>query len=294
MCRFTFYLGKPVSLSSLITEPENSLIHQSFHSHEREEPLNGDGFGVAWYVHGLAEPSLYRSVTPAWSNSNLRDLARATTSSCVLAHVRAATQQLEVNEANCHPFKRGPLAFMHNGDVGGFSRLRRRIVLELDDDTFAGVRGTTDSEHFFALLCDRVRQQERTGPSATTTEGLATAFESTLRHVVALAREHAPGEETYLNAVVTDGHSAVACRFTTDRPENADSLYLNHGRRYVCEDGLCRMLDPEDGQGVVMVSSERLSDDPGWQAVPVNHLVLVQPNRTVRFRKLDVAATTAS
>lgn len=284
MCRFTFYLGKPVQLSSLVTEPENSLIHQSFHSHEREEPLNGDGFGVAWYVGGHAEPSLFRSITPAWSNANLRDLARVTSSPCVLAHVRAATQQLEVNEANCHPFKRGGLAFMHNGDVGGFSRIRRQIIHELSDETFEGVRGTTDSEHFFALLCDQVA----VAGAKTTTQALAAAFEATLRRVVALAQEHAPGAHTYLNAVVTDGHGAVACRFTTDVPENADSLYVSHGRRYVCEDGLCKMLDPEGGLGAVLVSSERLSEDPGWQGVPVNHLVLIASNRTVSVRPLEI------
>ncbi|NJL28480.1 MAG: class II glutamine amidotransferase [Thermoanaerobaculia bacterium] len=288
MCRFTFYLGKPVPLSALVTDPENSLIHQSFHSHEREEPLNGDGFGVAWYVGGHAEPSLFRSITPAWSNSNLRDLARVTTSPCVLAHVRAATQQLEVNEGNCHPFKRGNLAFMHNGDIGGFSRIRRKIINALSDATFEGVRGTTDSEHFFALLCDRVAAER----SEVTAEALAGAFDATIRWVVALAREHAPEEHTYLNAVVTDGECAVACRFTTDVPENADSLYVNHGRRYTCEDGLCRMLDPDDGLGAVVISSERLSEDHGWHEVPVNHLVLIAPNRTVSFRRLAIEAAT--
>src|SRR5690349_16561066 len=95
VCRFTFYRGEPLPLAQLITEPVHSLIHQSFHSDEREEPLNGDGFGLAWYVDGSAEPALFRAVTPAWSNRNLRELARVTTSGCVLAHVRAATQVLE-------------------------------------------------------------------------------------------------------------------------------------------------------------------------------------------------------
>ena len=48
MCRFTLYLGPPVRLSTLLTEPEHSLILQSFHAAERDEPLNGDGFGIGW------------------------------------------------------------------------------------------------------------------------------------------------------------------------------------------------------------------------------------------------------
>ncbi|MFQ5353611.1 MAG: class II glutamine amidotransferase, partial [Thermodesulfobacteriota bacterium] len=61
MCRFVLYLGEDVALNSLITEPENSIIHQSFHSHERAEPLNGDGFGVAWYAPEVGEePAVFK------------------------------------------------------------------------------------------------------------------------------------------------------------------------------------------------------------------------------------------
>ncbi|MCL4778130.1 MAG: class II glutamine amidotransferase [Gammaproteobacteria bacterium] len=274
MCRFTFYKGKPLALSALLTEPEHSLIHQSAHARERDEPLNGDGFGVAWYAEGHDEPALFRSVTPAWSNQNLRELARVTTSHCVLAHVRAATQGLQVGEPNCHPFRRDRLAFMHNGDIGGFSLIRRPLLALLSDSAFAAIRGTTDSEHFFALLCDEVQR----GTDASS-RGLAAAFNRALLTVRSLVRRHAPGEHIYLNAVLTDGAAAVACRYTTDTPENADSLYTNRGRRYVCEGGVCRMLDPGEQNGsAIMISSEPLSGDGGWEAVPLNHLLRIEPD----------------
>jgi predicted glutamine amidotransferase len=34
----------------LLYSPKNSLILQSYKSKERKEPLNGDGFGVGWYL----------------------------------------------------------------------------------------------------------------------------------------------------------------------------------------------------------------------------------------------------
>jgi ergothioneine biosynthesis protein EgtC len=278
MCRFAFYKGKPLPLSLLLMEPEHSLIHQSFQAREREEPLNGDGFGVAWYADGHGEPALFRSVTPAWSNQNLRELARVTASHCVLAHVRAATQGLQVGEPNCHPFRRGSVAFMHNGDIGGFGAIRRALVGQLSDESFYAIRGTTDSEHFFALLCDELGA----GGARVTSAHMAEAVRRTIRRVLALVAQHAAGEHMYLNAVVTDGDSAVACRFTTDREDNADSLYTNRGRRYICEDGVCRMLDPGEQNGsAIMVSSEPLSSDSGWAAVPVNHLIRIEPNLTV-------------
>ena len=69
MCRFTFYIGAPISLGSLITEPAHSLIKQSFNSKERSEPLNGDGFGIAWYANDDDEAAVFRSITPAWNLS---------------------------------------------------------------------------------------------------------------------------------------------------------------------------------------------------------------------------------
>jgi ergothioneine biosynthesis protein EgtC len=276
MCRFTFYKGKPLLLSALLTEPEHSLIHQSFQAREREEPLNGDGFGVAWYAEGHDEPALFRSVTPAWSNQNLRELSRVTASHCVLAHVRAATQGLQVGEPNCHPFRRDRLAFMHNGDIGGFSAIRRPLLEQLSDESFNAIRGSTDSEHFFALLCDELQKCD------AGSRGMAEAFNRSIARVLQLVHRHAAGEHIYLNAVVTDGDSAVACRFTTDDPANADSLYTNRGRRYVCEGGVCRMLDPGEQNGsAIMVSSEPLSGDSGWDSVPLNHLVRIEPNLTM-------------
>jgi glutamine amidotransferase len=46
MCRLLAYLGTPIIIDKLLYQPKNSLITQSFDSKEREEPLNGDGFGI--------------------------------------------------------------------------------------------------------------------------------------------------------------------------------------------------------------------------------------------------------
>lgn len=50
MCRFVLYLGPSVTLDLLTTRPTYSIIHQSYKARMRVEPLNGDGFGLAWYV----------------------------------------------------------------------------------------------------------------------------------------------------------------------------------------------------------------------------------------------------
>ncbi len=287
MCRFILYRGEPITLSSLITEPSNSLIHQSFHSHEREEPLNGDGFGVAWYAPEMSdEPALFSSVRPAWNNSNLRHLARVTRSTCVLAHIRAATPGLPVTLLNCHPFLWGTFAFMHNGHVGGFRALRRRLLERLSDEAFSLIDGSTDSEHVFALFVDHYRGLDVFDPA----ERMAAALASAIAEVEELRREAGAEQDSQLNLAVSDGRAAVASRFSSSGPATAPSLYVHSGSRFVSLDDTYCMLDPAAGRGAVIIASERLSGDPHWQRVPANHLVVVRDDLTVELRGLDEVA----
>ena len=273
MCRFTFYLGRPITLSSLITEPAHSLIHQSFESREREEPLNGDGFGIAWYATDVqGAPARFRSITPAWSNQNLLELSKVVKSSCILAHVRAATQSIAVTETNCHPFKHGRWAFMHNGDIGGFNKVRRPMQAMLTDDSFDVIGGSTDSEHFFALLLDELRRED----DPHTPAAMALAMTRAVQTTRDLVDKYAPGEYIYLNAALTDGENAVTVRYTTDEPQHASSLYLNEGNQYVCEEGVCWMADPGDDMGTAIVSSEPLSSEPSWRAIRPNAMVVIE------------------
>jgi glutamine amidotransferase len=279
MCRFTLYLGQPIRLSQLVTEPENSLIHQSYESLEREEPLNGDGFGIAYYVPEESDsPAVFRSVSPAWSNRNLLEIARVTRSRCVLAHVRAASPGSVVAETNCHPFVRGRHAFMHNGHIGGFRQLRRALLERLSDNAFEGIMGTTDSEHMFALFLDRIAAS-----GADSADRMATALRDTIAEIYVLQRELGIDAPSYLNVAVADGEHAVVIRHTTDAPENADSLHYQVGKRYTHVNGRPSMVDAEIGRGCVLVSSEPLSDEPGWEEVPVNHMVLIRGERDVRL-----------
>ncbi|MBN2475935.1 MAG: class II glutamine amidotransferase [Pirellulales bacterium] len=144
MCRFVLYMGPSITLDLLTTSPTYSIIHQSYKARMRVEPLNGDGFGLAWYVPDVSpEPAVFRSIQPAWNNLNLRHVARVTRSSAVLAHVRAATPGTGVSEANCHPFSNGRpvsrcLSFQSTGGTSltagpaGASPLPRRSPTPLD------------------------------------------------------------------------------------------------------------------------------------------------------------------
>jgi predicted glutamine amidotransferase len=273
MCRFTLYLGTSIRLESLLIEPSHSLIRQSTHSRERDEPLNGDGFGVGWYAsHFTREPAVFRSITPAWNNRNLHNIARVVASDCILAHVRAATQASGVNEANCHPFRFRQFLFMHNGDVGSFRAVRRRMMETVCDEAFSNVYGSTDSEHFFSIIIDELIRGGHEGDPA---QCMAAALTSAIRRVTTLVREHGGGEPSFLNCALSDGDNAVVSRFTDSAEHPPESLYYFVGDLYPRAE-----LEETEERGAdtpaLIVSSERLTPDPEWVKIPDNHLVVLR------------------
>ncbi|MEZ4439195.1 MAG: class II glutamine amidotransferase [Polyangiaceae bacterium] len=277
MCRFAVYLGPPIAVDTLTTKPAHSVIKQSYQAAERVEPLNGDGFGVAWYSPALSDqPAAYRAVTPAWSDENLLHIARVTESGCILAHVRAATPGLGVSPFNCHPFLAGRLAFMHNGHVSQFGELKRSLMAELPDPLWQAVRGTTDSEVLFALTQHHLASRAE-GPPELRFRG---ALEDTLATLERVSAARGIGEPHQLNLCLTDGEALVVTRHATG-DEAPNSLYLHRSKRYVCVDDLSEMIAPDERGPAVLVASERLTSDPGWERIAPNHAVIVSEARAV-------------
>ncbi len=125
MCRWAAYSGKPLFIEDIIASPSHSLIEQSHAASECKTAINGDGFGIAWYGEH-EEPGLYNDILPAWSDRNLRNIARMVKSHLYLAHVRASTGS-PTSRQNCHPFAYGKWSFMHNGQIRDFEKLRRPL-----------------------------------------------------------------------------------------------------------------------------------------------------------------------
>jgi predicted glutamine amidotransferase len=271
MCRFTLYLGPPIRLESLLIDPSHSLILQSSHASEREEPLNGDGFGVGWYAPDQHQkPALFRSITPAWNNANLRSLASVVSSPCVMAHVRAASAGMAVAEANCHPFQHGRYLFMHNGHVGSFRSIRRALLAALGEEAFDVIRGSTDSEHLFAAFVD-----DLASASFDDEHVLARALNRAVWRVLALVDELGGSTPSFLNLAVTDGDRAAACRFANAPGRRPESLYLIERELYqpLWTGSPARRRDERSTSFVV--SSERLTDDASWKAVEPNHMISI-------------------
>ncbi len=279
MCRFVLYMGPEISMSSLVTEPEHSIIVQSFKSQERKEPLNGDGFGVGWYSARDPDAAIFKAVSPAWNNHNLLNLSRVIRSHCILAHVRAASPGLPVTRFNCHPFSRGRLSFMHNGGISNFQSIKRQLCNSLSDAAYAWIQGSTDSEHIFALYTDVYAAID--GPDSA--DKMARALTQTLEQINEICRTAQQVGTCDYNLVVTDGRCAVVCRYSTGNAE-PNSLHIHTGHRYSCHAGEINLSPCTEP--TVLVASEPLTDADSWQTVAAGEMIVINASLEVEVRPL--------
>jgi predicted glutamine amidotransferase len=246
---------------------------QSYKSKERKEPLNGDGFGVGWYApENSPTPCIFTSITPAWSNDNLRRLSEHVKSPCFFAHIRAASPGMKVSELNCHPFQHGRYLWMHNGTIQGFWQVRRRLRESLPDDLYNTIEGTTDSEHAFAVFLNLLGDIER----QHTAREIGAALVKTIRQLELWTAESGSTAPSYYNFAVTDGRNIAAIRYVSDPIVEPASLYFASGKKYECAAGECRLVECDPRERAVVIASERLSEDTdNWVRVAPNHLLTV-------------------
>ncbi|KAF2873567.1 nucleophile aminohydrolase [Massariosphaeria phaeospora] len=309
MCRFMVYKGKDeILLSELILNPTHSILTQSFDSRLRldtRRPHNGDGFGIGYYTCPSLgpEPCVFTSTIPAWNCINLTRIASKTTSPLIFAHVRATTEG-NLSDSNCHPFTYKSLMFMHNGGIGCFKQIKRRLALSLNEQWFTLVQGSTDSEWAFALFLDCLDKAGNC-PSADPGAGgfghtvLRKAVLKTIqringfiKEVVGEAGAGSEDSRSLLNFAVTDGESVVCTRYVSSRTDEAASLFFSSGTSWKessSEGGkkaANRNAEPgqkdyvmerrDKGSDIVLVASEPLTfERDNWVTVPTNSTLTI-------------------
>ena len=264
MCRWNAYFGQPVLIEELLFRTRHSLIDQSLHSRMGVETTNGDGFGLGWYRDGNGGgPARYRSVTPAWSDANLRDLAAHVESPLFLAHIRATTGT-PVQQTNCHPFRHGRWLFVHNGVINGFHAMRRDLLYAVDPSLFEGIGGSTDSEALFYLALTYGLEADPLG-----------AVEQAVGFVEATAEAHGIENPVQMTLGFSDGERLYAVRYSTER--SSRSLFVSEDVESI------RALHPDNERLQRMTSEDRIvvsepvSDLPGaWREVPESTALVIQ------------------
>jgi predicted glutamine amidotransferase len=262
MCRWNAYFGQPLVIDELLFQTEHGLIDQSLHSRMGVETTNGDGFGLGWYGELGGDPCRYRTVTPAWSDVNLRDMAAHIESPLWLAHIRATTGT-PVQQTNCHPFKHGRWLFVHNGVIAGFHQMRRELLLAVDPELFDGIEGSTDSEVLFHLALTFGLEEDPLG-----------GLERAVGLVEATGRDHGIEHPVQMTIGISNGERLWAVRYSTEG--HSRTLFISQeasALRALGNERLERLGDEDRA-----IVSEPLGNLEGvWLEVPESSAVIVQP-----------------
>jgi predicted glutamine amidotransferase len=262
------YSGSPLLLNELLYRPAHSLIDQSRHSRLGAETTNGDGFGVAWYDLAGDEPAVFRSVGPAWSDRNLRELANHVSSGLFFAHVRASTGSA-VQQTNCHPFRYGRWVWMHNGAIARFAELRRELILAVDPELFPFIEGSTDSELMFYLALTLGLREDAPG-----------AVERMVGLVEQVGRAHGVADPMQMTVATSNGERVWAFRYSS--AGRSRSLFYSTDLTTLTQlhPDVPRLQEVSVESRIIV--SEPLGDLAGaWNTVPESSYGVIQPGPDV-------------
>jgi len=143
MCRHLGWLGEPRSVASLVLDPPNGLLVQSYAPRRQKHGLmNADGWGVGFFDDGVARR--WRSAAPLWGDTSFASVAPALRSGCAVAAVRSASVGMPIEPSASAPFTDGRWLLSHNGLVD-------RAVLPPS----SAAESTNDSALLAALIFER-------------------------------------------------------------------------------------------------------------------------------------------
>jgi len=170
------------------------------------------------------------------------------------AHVRAATGT-PITRPNCHPFACGRWLFMHNGSIGGWSRLRRQVEALIPDELYPARIGTTDSEAIFLAIM------------GAGIENPVTATERILARLTDFVNQNDNGDRLRFTAALSNGRDLYAFRYAVN--DRANTLYYR-----------------ESEQNIVIVSEPLDRDHRNWVSVPENRVLVASAGERARVLPL--------
>jgi glutamine amidotransferase len=156
---------------------------------------------------------------------------------------------------------------MHNGYIGGLSRVRRDLALAVDPSLFPEIEGTTDTELLFHLALTYGLQED---PPAAMAQAVGL--------VEAIGRRHGVEYPIQMTVVTTDGDAMWAFRYSSEGRSRSlfHSTDVSTLRAQYPDNAILDRLS-DDARLIV---SEPLGDLKGaWREVPEATCVMVHGGR---------------
>jgi predicted glutamine amidotransferase len=271
MCRLLGIVSsEPTAFQIVLQEAPRSLAALS-----RE---HRDGWGIAVFEsrrtsQGVEDHGwqLHKAISCAAEDQDFRRLAAAP-GEVMISHVRRRTVG-SVSLENTHPFHKGRWVFAHNGTIHERDYLRSSTSAR----RLGELRGTTDSELFFAyLLTELDAAGIGDAPASPETDDV-------LRRATRVTC--ANSSFGAVNFLLSDGAAMYAHRFgrtlfVLDRgPEDP----VRESRR--SRDGTVVVTHWPQQRHAVLVASEAMTDEP-WTEVAEGELLRVDRAPLPRWRRL--------
>jgi glutamine amidotransferase len=226
---------------------------------------NADGYGLATFDSD-GELAVVRAPIRAADDEQFAAAARATHASVHLAHVRYADTG-PVSDANTHPFTLDGRAFAHNGVVSDLDELERRLGANR-----ALVQGETDSERFFALMTVAIREHD-----GDVRAGIIATIEMLARDITLYSINFLLAAPGHLWALRYPEHNDLWLLERSPGGPRGNQPLDEHSPH-----GTIRMRTPAGSRHpLIVVASEPMDEDLGWEEVASGELVHIGPDLQV-------------
>jgi glutamine amidotransferase len=257
------FIGNRADLGARVLEINANILRV-----ERvgQEPL---GWGVGFYQAG--ETLLRRRPFDDRKVLDLAEAAEDIRTDVLIGHVRHATVGTLRTE-NTHPFRYRMWLFAHSGTIGGYDRLRERLLDALPEFLRRNVRGETDSELLFYLFLSFLHDAGQLGDGAAPAPRVAEALRASIALVDRLSAEEGKPPNRG-DILVTNGEALLAAH------RNGGMAYRvlkgkSDVEELLGEEGLRKTRIPSiDSTRFSFIASELASLPAGWTAVPDRAIV---------------------
>lgn len=227
---------------------------------------NPDGCGIGCFGAD-GRPVVDKQPLAAWEDREFATEAKELAGTTFVAHVRYASTGGHTT-ANTHPFLQDGRLLAHNGVVEGLDRLDAR-ARELG--TLDLVRGESDSERVFAVITGCIRRRD-----GDVDAGLADALTWLAAEVPIFALNLLLPTATHLYAVrYPDVHDL----YLLERGPESQPLEVRTKRIHAASEE----LGPRPS---VVVATERMDGETGWEQLEPGVVVRVDPDLTVHRREV--------
>ena len=259
MCRlFALHAGdRDVAADFWLLNAPDSIARQS--------EVNADGYGLAALTskRGMI---LVRNPVEAAGDAAYQTVAQRLVASEMIVHLRYANTGA-TSLVNTHPFTQDGRAFAHNGVVGDLDRIETRL-----GSNRAMVMGGTDSERFFALITLAIREA-----GGDVRAGITAAVREVVEEYELYSLNFVLGELDHIWAFRYPEHNPLLL-FQREAGGSSGDAQLDHADSA----GTLRLHSDDAAEvPLVVVSSEQISEEPGWSEIASGELVHIGPDLVV-------------